>query len=82
MTQTYQRSSWPAPQRLESPTMTGLRAVTYTLTSVASLLFIALVIYGYLKVGQMQAAFEGAFGPAGFPTVQDIPLPPAPPAPR
>lgn len=50
--------------------MATLRVITYILASLASLLFIALVIYGYLQLRNLQAALEGFTG--SFPS---IPLP-------
>lgn len=45
-------ASTPAPAvRRESPAMTVLRVVTYTLVSVASLLVIALVVLGAINAG-------------------------------
>lgn len=46
--------------------MATLRVIAYVLTSLASLLFIALVVYGYFQLRNLQALFEG------FPS---IPLP-------
>ncbi|TCK20025.1 hypothetical protein [Pseudonocardia endophytica] len=40
--------------------MTILRTTTYVLTSIASLLFILLVIYGAVKVNQLQDAFSSS----------------------
>lgn len=48
--------------------MTALRITAYVLTSLASLLFIAVVIYGYVQLGRAQSALE-QLG-TGFPSVE------------
>ncbi|MBW0119097.1 hypothetical protein, partial [Pseudonocardia abyssalis] len=48
--------------------MTALRGTAYVLTSLASLLFIAVVIYGYVQLGRAQAALEQLGG--GFPSIE------------
>jgi hypothetical protein len=48
----------PAPR--DSGGMVALRVVTYVLTSLASLLFIVLVIYGYVQLQQARAALDDA----------------------
>lgn len=50
--------------------MATLRVIAYVLTSLASLLFIALVIYGYFQLRNLQAVLEGFT--SSFPT---IPIP-------
>lgn len=55
--------------------MTVLRATAYLLTSLASLLFIALVIYGVVQFDRAQTALEDLYGGLGTPTFE---LPPAP----
>lgn len=53
------------PAAAAAPPKTGsamavLRVTTYVLTSIASLLFILLVIYGAVKVNQLQDAFSSS----------------------
>lgn len=77
------RNEWPTTPQ-ESRGMTTLRATAYLLTSLASLLFVALVIYGYVQYQQAASALEDAFGGLGIPTAPafDLPaLPPPPPPP-
>lgn len=53
----------PAPARrsgADSSAMTVLRTTTYVLTSIAALLFILLVIYGAVKVNQLQNALSSS----------------------
>ena len=38
--------------------MNGLRITAYILTSLASLVFLVLVVYGYVKVSQLQNALS------------------------
>lgn len=60
--------------------MTALRATAYVLTSLASLLFIAVVIYGVIQLGRAQSALEDLYG--GTPTPSfDLPAAPDPLAP-
>lgn len=59
--------------------MTALRVTAYVLTSLASLLFIAVVIYGYVQIGRAQAALEqlGTGVPSfGAPATPGTVLPP------
>ncbi|GAA4686189.1 hypothetical protein GCM10023215_21990 [Pseudonocardia yuanmonensis] len=57
----------PRGQRLptagDGRALTVLRIVTYVLTSLASLLFIALVVYGYLVVQDVVTTFPRIFAP-------------------
>jgi hypothetical protein len=59
----------PRGQRLPSAgdgrALTVLRIVAYVLTSLASLLFIALVVYGYLLVQDAAETFPRIFTPGG-----------------
>lgn len=56
----------PAPAPRDSSAMTALRIIAYVLTSLASLLFIALVVYGAIKVNQLQDALQNSpFGTLG-----------------
>lgn len=55
----------------DSGGMATLRVIAYLLTSLASLLFIVLVIYGYIEIGKLQTALDGVFK-GGLP---QIPLP-------
>jgi hypothetical protein len=57
----------PVPR--DSGAILALRVVTYVLTSLASLLFIALVVYGYVQLQQLRTAFEDAFGGLATPSV-------------
>lgn len=50
----------PAPR--DSGAMVALRVTAYVLTSLASLLFIVLVVYGYAQLQQARAALENALG--------------------
>jgi hypothetical protein len=52
--------------------MTVLRAIAYVLTSLASLLFIAVVIYGVIQLGRAQSALEDLYGGVGTPSF-DLP---------
>jgi hypothetical protein len=69
----------PVPQ--DSGGMVALRALAYILTSLASLLFIVLVIYGYVQFRQAQAAVEDLFGAGGAPSFEmpSFEAPSAPP---
>lgn len=61
--------------------MAALRTITYVLASTASALFIALVIYGYVQLQQMQTAVENLFGGTGAVPTFELPpyeLPPTP----
>lgn len=57
-----ERPGWgprrPHPAPRDSAVLTTLRVLTYVLTSLASLLFIALVIYGAVRLGQFQTALD------------------------
>lgn len=55
--------------------MTILRATAYVLTSLASLLFIALVIYGAVQLSRAQSALEDLYGGLGTPSFDLPPLP-------
>ncbi|MEU7815898.1 hypothetical protein [Pseudonocardia sp. NPDC049154] len=59
----------PRGQRLpgtgDGRALTVLRIVAYVLTSLASLLFIALVVYGYLLVQDAAETFPRLFTPGG-----------------
>lgn len=55
----YGSASAPAAPQ-DSSGMTALRIITYALTSLASLLFIALVVYGAIKLNQLQDAFANS----------------------
>jgi hypothetical protein len=59
-----QQRAVPAPAAHRAATDRGpvavLRVVTYVLTSIASLLFILLVIYGAVKVTQLQNALSSS----------------------
>lgn len=57
--------------------MTVLRATAYVLTSLASLLFIAVVIYGVIQIGRAQSALEDLYGGIGTPSF-DLPATPDP----
>ncbi|GAA4555708.1 hypothetical protein [Pseudonocardia xishanensis] len=46
----------------DGPALTALRTVTYVLASLASLLFIALVVYGVVAWYQLSAAFPRLVG--------------------
>ncbi|MFC4944170.1 hypothetical protein [Pseudonocardia sp. GCM10023141] len=56
----------PQPQVVRVPRdgsgMAALRVITYILTSLASLLFIVLVVYGYLQLRNIGAALDGLGG--------------------
>jgi hypothetical protein len=65
----------PVPQ--DSGGVLALRCLAYVLTSLASLLFIALVAYGYVQFNRAQTALEDVFGGGEVPTFE---LPTAPPA--
>ncbi len=62
----------PAPQAPPLPVAPGrsavavLRVVTYVLTSIASLLFIILVVYGVVKVNQFRDALSTSPFGAGY----------------
>jgi hypothetical protein len=56
--------------------MTVLRATAYVLTSLASLLFIAVVVYGVIQFGRAQSALEDLYGGVGVPSFE---VPAAPP---
>ncbi|MHA6785549.1 hypothetical protein ACVGOW_31810 [Pseudonocardia saturnea] len=60
--------------------MTVLRATAYVLTSLASLLFIAVVVYGVIQLGRAQSALEDLYGGIGTPSF-DLPATPDPLAP-
>lgn len=60
--------------------MTVLRATAYVLTSLASLLFIAVVVYGVIQLGRAQSALEELSGGIGTPSF-DLPATPDPLAP-
>jgi hypothetical protein len=49
--------------------MVALRVVAYVLTSLASLLFIVLVIYGYVQLQQARTAIEDALSGLQPPSV-------------
>jgi hypothetical protein len=66
----------PAPR--DSGAMVGLRVTAYVLTSLASLLFIVLVIYGYMQLQQARAALEDALSGLQPPAVS-VPQFPAQP---
>ncbi|MFC5947127.1 hypothetical protein ACFQH9_02395 [Pseudonocardia lutea] len=53
------------PTRGDGRALTVLRIVAYVLTSLASLLFIALVVYGYLLVQDAVNSFPRIFPPGG-----------------
>lgn len=80
--------AYPAPVQTRTKTiiipprdgraMTILRATAYVLTSLASLLFIAVVIYGVIQLGRAQSALEelGTSIPSvELPPTADVPLP-------
>lgn len=56
--------------------MTILRATAYVLTSLASLLFIAVVVYGVIQLGQARSALEDLYGGVGVPTFETPVVPP------
>lgn len=56
--------------------MTILRATAYVLTSLASLLFIAVVVYGAIQLGRVQGALEDLSGGVDVPSFE---VPAAPP---
>lgn len=60
--------------------MTKLRATAYVLTSLASLLFIALVVYGAVQVNRLSTAIEewSTTSPFGSVAPQDPTVPPVP----
>jgi hypothetical protein len=60
--------------------MTGLRATAYVLTSLASLLFIALVIYGAVQLNRLGNALEEFGSTVPFSSVAPLD-PTAPPVP-
>lgn len=61
------RTGWgPTPRsrrsytaRPEGRVMKGLRGTCYVLTSLASLVFLGLVVYGFVQLGQLQQLFLG-----------------------
>jgi hypothetical protein len=53
---------YQVPTPRDSGGMVALRVVAYVLTSLASLLFIVLVIYGYVQLQQLRSSLEDAFG--------------------
>jgi hypothetical protein len=53
---------YQVPTPRDSGGMVALRVVTYVLTSLASLLFIALVVFGYVQYQQARTALEDALG--------------------
>jgi hypothetical protein len=56
--------------------MTVLRATAYVLTSLASLLFIAVVVYGVIQLGRAQSALEDLYGGVGTPSFEAPAVPP------
>ena len=62
----------------ESAGMTTLRAITYVLCSLAALVFLAVVIYGYLQLREVGAALE-QLGSFPGPTPAPFELPQTPP---
>lgn len=56
--------------------MTALRATAYVLTSLASLLFIAVVVYGVIQLAQARSALEDLYGGVGVPTFSSPAAPP------
>lgn len=50
---------YPVPPPRDGRAMQVLRVVTYVLTSLASLLFIVLAIYGYVRYQQSLSALDG-----------------------
>ena len=73
-----QQRVYQAPAARESSGMTALRVVTYVLTSLASLLFIAVVVYGYVQVQQLRSSLEDAFGGLQPPSVSGPQFPSRP----
>lgn len=60
-------------------TVTALRVTAYVLTSLASLLFIAVVVYGVVQLNRAQAALEQlstSVPSFELPATPDVPLPP------
>lgn len=53
----------------DGPGITGLRVATYLLVSVASVLFIAVVVYGYVKLGQASSALDAVLDRPGVPSL-------------
>lgn len=48
----------PLPQQHESAALRGLRVVTYILTSLASITFLAVVLWATVKINQLQTAWQ------------------------
>ncbi|OLT09578.1 hypothetical protein BJF78_30415 [Pseudonocardia sp. CNS-139] len=73
----------PTVYQVPTPRDTGavlvLRVVAYVLTSLASIVFIALVIYGYVQYQQTRAELEGLLGGGLTPSVSLPTFPAAPP---
>lgn len=73
----------PAPQPVrrvvarDSDMITTLRIATYLLTSLASVVFLGLVVFGYVQVLQLRDSFESTFGSGG--SLPSFELPPTPP---
>jgi hypothetical protein len=58
----------------------ALRGTAYVLTSLASLLFIAIVIYGYVQLNRTQTTLEDALDHLPVPSLADPASPPPAPA--
>jgi hypothetical protein len=65
------RSGWAPPRSRTGTTggdgtaMTALRVTTYVLTSLASIVFLAMVVYGAVQLNRLQNAFQGVTGGFG-----------------
>jgi hypothetical protein len=60
--------------------LAALRGTAYVLTSLASLLFIAVVIYGYVQLNRTQTTLEDAVDHLPVPSLADPASPPPAPA--
>lgn len=77
-----QRRERPAPRyvvRQDPANLLALRAMAYVCTSVASIVFVVLVVYAYVKVQQLGSALSQLGGPSAgvsAPACTPAPLPP------
>lgn len=77
-----QRRERPAPRyvvRQDPANLLALRAMAYVCTSVASIVFVVLVVYAYVKVQQLGSALSQLGGPSpgvSAPAYTPAPLPP------
>jgi hypothetical protein len=69
---------YQVPTPRDSGGMVALRVVAYVLTSLASLLFIVLVVYGYVQYQQARTALQDALSGLQPPSVSVPQLPSQP----